>query len=284
MRAHRFLLTVAVLLLGSAVALPAQTAAQTLTPSDPALDVPTGSDPALNVLIDRQGQALVRPTPLPPQRFTPPPVFTDVVPLTGFPPESLRLGEQGIVRSRFLVTETGETSGCSIEATSGYPRLDEAACAVVGRWTYKPGVDPISVTVHFVFHIPLPPDIPGDPALNVPDLRAVPQPAPGNASGRASPIVERFTPPVPITSHAVTVDDYPADSIRMYEQGTIGLVFLVNETGNVSECVVDLSSGYPRLDAAACAMVVGRWKYKPAILDGKTTTTLHTANVVYLLR
>ena len=70
----------------------------------------------------------------------------------------------------------------------------------------------------------------------------------------------------------------------MQEQGTIGLVFLVNEMGNVSECVVDLSSGYPRLDAAVCAMVVGRWKYRPARLDGKATITIHAANVVYMLR
>ena len=70
----------------------------------------------------------------------------------------------------------------------------------------------------------------------------------------------------------------------MQEQGTIRLAFMVSETGDVSECAVEASSGYPRLDAAACAMVVGRWKYKPATLDGKTTSTLNTANVVYLLR
>jgi TonB family protein len=192
------------------------------------------------------------------------------------------LGEQGIVRLRVLVTGAGEFPGCSIEATSGYPRLDEGACAFVGSWKYKPLNETTSsyVTVNLIFHIPPRPPIVGDSALNVPEREATPQPPPEIAEA----VMARFAFPQPITSHAVTVDDYPADSIRMQEQGVVRLAFMVSETGDVSECAIEASSGFPRLDAAACAMVIGRWKYKPATLDGKTTSTLNVANVVFLLR
>jgi TonB family protein len=288
-RPHRTFLIATVLLFATAIAASAQTAAQTPTLSDPALDLPSGSDPALNLLPpdwtpppDGQGRAPAPPIPLPPPLFTPPAIYTGFVPSDDYPPESRRLGDQGIVRLRLLVTGTGEFPGCSIEATSGYPRLDEAACALVGRWKYKPSSETTSsyVTVNLIFHIPPRPRIVGDPTLNVPERGAIPQPAPEIAEA----VLARFTHPQPITSHAITVDDYPADSIRMQEQGAIRLAFMIGERGDVSECAVEASSGYPRLDAAACAMVIGRWKYKPATLDGKTTSTINTANVVYLLR
>ena len=285
MRAHRFLLTVAALLPGGVVADPTLAVAQTPALSDPALDVPTGRDPTLDVPLDWTApsgaliQPRVPPTPLPPQLITAPPMFTAIASPADYPPESLRLGEQGIIRSRFLVTETGETAGCSIEATSDYARLDEAACALVAGWKFKPGANALPVTVNLIFEVPTPPTIPpGDPILNVPDRGPAPQ------QREAPPALGRFTPVQSVTSHAVTVDDYPADSIRMQEQGTIRLVFLINEAGNVPECIVDMSSGYPRLDAAACAMVVRRWKYKPATLDGRATAIIATANVVYQLR
>ena len=205
-----------------------------------------------------------------------------------YPPESLRLGEQGIVRSRFLLTETGEATECMVESTSGYPRLDEAACGLVRYLKYEPKTEggkaiAAFITVNHVFFIaPLRPPVGGDPSLNVPDLDASPRPASNMSAG--SVVAERFTLLAPANNHAVTADDYPADSIRMQEQGMIGLVVIVNETGDVSECAVVSSSGYPRLDAAARAMVVNRWKYKPAILDGNPIAILHNVNVVYRLR
>jgi TonB family protein len=275
-RPHDCILTL--VLLGSVTIAFTPAAAQLSTLPESALDVPSGLDPTF-----------VPPPPAPPQGFTPPAAFTDTVQSEGdYPPESFRLGEQGIVRSRFLLTETGDATECTIESTSGYQRLDEAACGLVHRWKYKPNMDggraiASFVTVNHVFFIPPPrPPVVGDPSLNVPGLDTAPRTASNISAG--SPLAERFTPLEPANNHAVTVNDYPADSIRMQEQGTIGLVLIVNETGDVSECVVWSSSGFPRLDAAARAMVVNRWKYKPAILDGKPTAILRNIDVVYQLR
>lgn len=92
------------------------------------------------------------------------------------------------------------------------------------------------------------------------------------------------TPAVATTSHAVTADDYPAVSIRLQEQGTVAIKFVVNEMGTVNECSVATPSGKPRLDDAACTMVKRRWKYKPATQDGKPVATQQTANVVFQLK
>ena len=95
-------------------------------------------------------------------------------------------------------------------------------------------------------------------------------------------VVPEAIPAEAITSHAVGADDYPPDSIRQQEQGAVGLRFLISETGDVTECSVVTRSGYPRLDEAAC-VVVHRWKYKPATLDGKATAQTATANVTFQL-
>jgi protein TonB len=82
----------------------------------------------------------------------------------------------------------------------------------------------------------------------------------------------------------VTADDYPAISIRLQEQGTVAIRFVIAPDGNVNECAVATSSGKPRLDDAACTMVKRRWKYKPATQDGKPIAQNTTANVVFQLR
>jgi protein TonB len=92
------------------------------------------------------------------------------------------------------------------------------------------------------------------------------------------------TPAVATTSHAVTADDYPAISIRLQEQGTVAIRFVINAEGTVDECTVATSSGKSRLDDAACTMVKRRWKYKPATQEGKPVAQVTTANVVFQLR
>jgi TonB family protein len=74
--------------------------------------------------------------------------------------------------------------------------------------------------------------------------------------------------PEPINSHDLEPQDYPRASFYASEQGLVGVQYVVDETGNVSQCTVDVSSGHARLDQAACT-VVKRWKFKPATRGGK---------------
>jgi TonB family protein len=55
-----------------------------------------------------------------------------------YPEASLRSGERGTLSLRYAVQEDGRVAEAEITATSGYPRLDEAALGIVERWTFEP--------------------------------------------------------------------------------------------------------------------------------------------------
>ena len=74
--------------------------------------------------------------------------------------------------------------------------------------------------------------------------------------------------PIASTRHTVVASDYPAISIRGQEKGAVVVAYVVRIDGEVSNCSVVATSGFQRLDDAACAIVVNRWKYKPATIAG----------------
>jgi TonB family protein len=91
-------------------------------------------------------------------------------------------------------------------------------------------------------------------------------------------------PPTPLTSHAVTADDYPPVSIRLQEQGNVGVKYLVREDGSTGDCSVTQSSGKSRLDDAACTMVQRKWKFKPATRNGQPVAEYLTAEIIFQLK
>jgi TonB family protein len=91
-------------------------------------------------------------------------------------------------------------------------------------------------------------------------------------------------PPVAVTSHAVSAADYPADSVRAREQGTARIRYLVLEDGSSSSIELARTSGFPRLDTAAIAMIKS-WRFKPAFQEGRPVIWGPMfANVVFVLR
>jgi periplasmic protein TonB len=69
--------------------------------------------------------------------------------MSGYPPVSRRLSEQGSALVRYVISETGEVTSANIERSSGFPRLDEAATQCVKDWRFKPatqGGRPIATT------------------------------------------------------------------------------------------------------------------------------------------
>jgi TonB family protein len=70
-----------------------------------------------------------------------------------YPPESVRLGEEGAVILRVSVSETGAVVDVQLHRSSGYPRLDEAAINIVRRrFRYTPARDaqgkPVAAVIH----------------------------------------------------------------------------------------------------------------------------------------
>lgn len=59
-------------------------------------------------------------------------------------------------------------------------------------------------------------------------------------------------------------DDYPQLSILLGEHGTVRIRWNVGTDGRVSNCTILETSGFARLDGAACAAIVKRGLYAPA--------------------
>jgi TonB family protein len=62
--------------------------------------------------------------------------------------------------------------------------------------------------------------------------------------------------------------EWPKESLRKEQQGTVQLAFLIGADGNVQDTRVVRSSGYPLLDSAAKDSL-SKCKFKPAMHDGQ---------------
>jgi protein TonB len=61
---------------------------------------------------------------------------------------------------------------------------------------------------------------------------------------------------------------YPAAARRLGEEGTVVVHVRIGRDGWVLESTLAQSSGSPRLDAAALAHALSRWRFTPALKDG----------------
>lgn len=59
-----------------------------------------------------------------------------------YPSASLRAGEEGIVRVRFVIGTDGRVSECAVVESSGHPRLDQRSCEIIQRrWRFEPATE-----------------------------------------------------------------------------------------------------------------------------------------------
>jgi TonB family protein len=79
-----------------------------------------------------------------------------------------------------------------------------------------------------------------------------------------------LTPPVPLTSHVSTSEDYPPLSRMLNETGETIVEYQILADGQVGELKVTKSSGSLRLDDATTAFVK-RFKFKPALVASVAT-------------
>jgi len=133
---------------------------------------------------------------------------------------------------------------------------------------------------------PPPPEMkaPPPPFVPPPDIVIQTEAPPTNTITTQS---KQPTPP-PISSPAsigkphVCLQDYPAISVRLGEQGTTTIGFTITADGHVENVHVVNSSGSERLDNAAvnCA---GSWRYKPAVRDNNPVAVPWKAEVKWVL-
>ena len=61
-----------------------------------------------------------------------------------------------------------------------------------------------------------------------------------------------------------STDDYPLESSRNGEEGTVAVVLRVSKEGRLSDCIVEYSSGFPALDTQTCRIFWQRAQFEPA--------------------
>jgi protein TonB len=106
------------------------------------IEVPIEATPSTHQIVARAMTA--PPTQAPPPRSAPKLISSvEYVrePAPRYPPQSRRLGEQGLVVLRVLIDEKGQACSIEVESSSGYARLDHAAKEAVGRAAFRPYVE-----------------------------------------------------------------------------------------------------------------------------------------------
>lgn len=76
--------------------------------------------------------------------------------------------------------------------------------------------------------------------------------------------------------------EYPVQSRRLNEEGTVVLKILVLAEGNAGEIEVKSSSGFPMLDQSAID-AVKKWHFNPAIIDGKAIDESYSLSIPFKL-
>lgn len=79
-------------------------------------------------------------------------------------------------------------------------------------------------------------------------------------------------------------DDYPDDAIRPDKSGMASVVLLIDEKGQIADCMIDETSGVAVLDAQSCIILRKRAKFSPAIgPDGKPVRSTFAQRIRWLL-
>lgn len=158
---------------------------------------------------------------------------------------------------RIIISPEGRAAQCYPIFSAGYASADEALCrAVTERFRFDPARDAVGNPTSEIRILQLRWDGAGPAAL--------PAPAPSRPAGRDARRAAGGARPAELISGAIRGDDYPANSIRQGEQGRVTTRLVVGRSGRLESCSVVRSSGFTRLDNAACMLFILRLRFDPA--------------------
>lgn len=118
----------------------------------------------------------------------------------------------------------------------------------------------------------IPPTLPTSEASAEPQgsgVIFVPRPDPGPST---RPQLAKAPQPRGRPGDWVTPNDYPSQDLREGNQGVVRFRLDIGANGRVMTCTVTASSGFPRLDAAACSKLASRARFDPAIDESGAKT------------
>lgn len=67
------------------------------------------------------------------------------------------------------------------------------------------------------------------------------------------------------------MEDFPIEARNKLQEGVVKTLYLVDKDGKVSECKIEISSGYQILDQVACDTILQRFRFLPALSKGMPT-------------
>jgi TonB family protein len=201
-----------------------------------------------------------------PAPTAPIPMTSHRVTAADYPLKSVLLREFGTANLRYQVRQDGTVGEVEVLTSSGSRGLDEAATYLVKRWRFKPATEngnptTAELNANIVFSLNAPLGALAPARLDVRDR---------NAAFR----ITGFTP---------DETEYPAQSIAAGETGSVELSYLVRDNGTVDEIQVAKSSGFARLDDAAARTIRSKWRFRPALQDGRPTASRLSSTIVFLI-
>lgn len=130
---------------------------------------------------------------------------------------------------------------------------------------------------------PAPPPITTQREIATPEPPRVVQPqAPVVAPPAPRPVAA--TPAKPSRRNVISEEDYPSASLRAEEEGNVIAKYFITPDGRATQCSVEQSSGFPRLDQKTCELIERRFRFEPATEDGKPVGVWKTQNVRWQIR
>lgn len=162
---------------------------------------------------------------------------------------ALGLEMSGVTQADIFVDANGRPQNCVVDASSGSKDLDGQSCAAaIHKGRFTPARDengrPISGVYRYRTHWQL--------------------------AGKG-----RRKPPADVT---LAVSNLPGRQRSL----TVRLRYIVDETGKITHCAVDTGSGFPKVDAAACAAMPKRFVFAPARDNaGRAWRVVRTQSVAF---
>jgi protein TonB len=121
--------------------------------------------------------------------------------------------------------------------------------------------------------VPPPPDF-----VPPPDIAFAPDVAPvanANAITVSAKPVETKSAPARPPKKGLSRPPYPSASLRLGEEGVVGLALYLGEDGKVMDAKVEASSGFERLDDSAVKHAVRAWKFEPCMKGSQPVACWH---------
>jgi protein TonB len=117
-------------------------------------------------------------------------------------------------------------------------------------------------------------------------------PIPPPVTTMAQPPAGMSAPPRPVPHNdplrpimaTHTMPPYPPESVAAQEQGPTLVEVEINTAGAVDKCSIYKSSGYARLDQAACDHIATNWRWQPPTFHGAPISVRTLISIVWDLK